>query len=215
MGSSNENVKPDDVDASKWPEVEAFEDDFTRSFIQSIEETSPGYYPFLSATGRYEMDFPGDAIIFGDNDNKITSDHTYTLQKDEYEYLRFYKEAQKYDVSVIVRYYSFLGNEGIDLTLERVAKRVDKELSYNEFINDDYTLYTASFEFSKNNDGYVAVIQNNQQEGNIQVIYDIQCKPGVKNCEEVLLNEQERMYDWFETIRFINEEAHESEEKDG
>jgi hypothetical protein len=207
MGSHNENAKPDEVDASKWPEIEAFEDDFTRSFIHSIEETSPGYYPFLSGTGKYQMDFPGDAIIFGDQ--------AYSLEKERFEAVRMYREAELYDERIVVRYFGFLKKEGIDGTLDSVAKRVNKELSYNEFINDDYTLHTASFKYSENNDGYVAVIQNNQQAGNIQVIYDIQCKPGVKNCEEVLLNEQERIYDWLETIRFINDEPHESEKRDG
>ncbi len=205
MGSHNENAKPGEVDASKWPEIEAFEDDFTRSFIQSIEETSPGYYPFLSGTGKYQMDFPGDAIIFGDKDNKITSDHTYILQKDEYEYLRFYKEAQEYDVSVIVRYYSFLGNEGIDLTLERVAKRVEKDLTFEEFPSESQSLYIAPFNYGDGNDGYLGVIQNLEEAGNIQVYYDIQCKPGIKSCEELLVDQKEEVYKWLETIEFIKE----------
>jgi hypothetical protein len=87
-----------------------FKDDFTRSFIQSIEETSPGYYPFLSATGRYEMDFPEDTIIFGEP--------AYSLEKERFESLRFYREEEAYDELVTVRYYSFLKNEGIEYGLK-------------------------------------------------------------------------------------------------
>ena len=53
---AQEDLLPQDMPAEDLPQVEAFQDEFTRSFLQSTEETRPDYYPFLSNTGAFEMD---------------------------------------------------------------------------------------------------------------------------------------------------------------
>src|SRR5699024_6062542 len=60
---STENVDPKDTETDELPEVRAFQDEFTRGFLQSREETRPGYYPFLSGTGSFKMDFPAEGKL--------------------------------------------------------------------------------------------------------------------------------------------------------
>ena len=45
------------------PNVRAFQDPFTKKFLISTNEVLPGYYPFLSKTGGYEMAFPAGGVI--------------------------------------------------------------------------------------------------------------------------------------------------------
>src|SRR5690625_7276960 len=51
------------METGDLPEVRAFQDDFTRSFLHSTEETRPGYYPFLSGTEAFKLDFPAEGKL--------------------------------------------------------------------------------------------------------------------------------------------------------
>src|SRR5690625_3949211 len=57
------STNPTEIDKEDLPDVHAFEDEFTRKFLQSTEETEEGFYPFLSKTKRYKMDFPAGGVI--------------------------------------------------------------------------------------------------------------------------------------------------------
>src|SRR5699024_3922117 len=71
-------VKPSELHPNDLPDERAFQDEFTREFLQSVEETRPGYYAFLSKTGKYEMDFPAGGII---------SKPAYEIRNRSFEYL--------------------------------------------------------------------------------------------------------------------------------
>src|SRR5699024_9730136 len=59
---SRESLQPKDM-AEGFPDVRAFQDEFTREFLQSTKASRPGYYPFLSGTGAFEMDFPAEGKL--------------------------------------------------------------------------------------------------------------------------------------------------------
>ena len=71
-------VKPSEMHPNDLPDERAFEDEFTRDFIQSVDETRPGYYPFLSKTGKYKMDFPAGGDIIK---------RAYSINNDSYEFI--------------------------------------------------------------------------------------------------------------------------------
>src|SRR5699024_9847094 len=70
------STNPTEIDKGDLPDVHAFEDEFTRDFLQSTEETRDGYYHFVSGTGKYKMDFPSSGVI---------GDRSYIKKKNEYE----------------------------------------------------------------------------------------------------------------------------------
>src|SRR5690625_852639 len=70
------STNPSEIDKDGLPEVRAFNDSFTREFLQSTEETREGYYPFVSGTRNYKMDFPSSGVI---------GDRSYIKKKNEYE----------------------------------------------------------------------------------------------------------------------------------
>src|SRR5699024_1354703 len=57
------STNPSEIDKEDLPDVHTFEDEFTRKFLQSTEDTEEGFYPFLSKTKQYKMDFPGGGVI--------------------------------------------------------------------------------------------------------------------------------------------------------
>src|SRR5690625_2900643 len=51
------------MDPKKLPDVTAFQDDFTREFMGSVDEVEEGFYLFQSKTGRYTMMYPENASM--------------------------------------------------------------------------------------------------------------------------------------------------------
>ncbi|WP_164218657.1 hypothetical protein [Virgibacillus sp. YIM 98842] len=83
-----------EMDPAELPDVIAFQDDFTREFMSSLEEVEDGYYLFESKTGGYTMMYPQnakmdqgyfemqganyEAISFGENEE--TNNYVYFLR---------------------------------------------------------------------------------------------------------------------------------------
>src|SRR5699024_1268974 len=76
MDKDETSTNPSEIDKENLPDVHAFEDEFTRKFLQSTEETEEGFYPFLSKTKKYKMDFPGGGVI---------DDRAFSINEKDYE----------------------------------------------------------------------------------------------------------------------------------
>src|SRR5690625_6772365 len=50
-----------EMDPAELPDVIAFQDDFTREFMSSLDEVEDGYYLFESKTGGYPMMYQENA----------------------------------------------------------------------------------------------------------------------------------------------------------
>ena len=103
MGKSQ---KPSEMDPKDLPEGRAFEDEFTKGFIQSTEEVSPGDYPLLSKNERFEMAFPKE---------DLTASEQY-VSKDNFESISFndWKEGKDTSSSVNVDFHSYFKPGDID-----------------------------------------------------------------------------------------------------
>jgi len=58
--------------------VEAFQDEFTRQFLDSTKEVKPGFYLFRSGTNGYTMLFPENAIL-SDKFYEVDQNHFETI----------------------------------------------------------------------------------------------------------------------------------------
>src|SRR5699024_10845192 len=56
-------LKPADMDDEDLPDMGAFQDEFTRGFLQSTEETRTGYYPFYQGQVLIRWIFPQREIL--------------------------------------------------------------------------------------------------------------------------------------------------------
>src|SRR5690625_4556215 len=57
------STNPTEIDKEDLPDVHAFEDEFTRKYLQQIEETDEEIYLYLSKQKRYNMEFAAGGVI--------------------------------------------------------------------------------------------------------------------------------------------------------
>ncbi len=191
------------MDPKDLPEGRAFEDEFTRSLIQSTEEVSPGYYPFVAKNETYKMNFPEDGLT---NMLDYTSEH-------DFESIIFtdYEEGKSFSAMVDVKYYnSYKPNTDIDRRKKSFEEHLGYSLQFEEISTKDETYYIAPTQEKYGEEsgltifGLVAYIQNENDIGGIDVIYTIYCE---EDCEQVKEEELNKAEDWIQTIHFLNDET--------
>ena len=106
-----------------YPEVPAFEDEFTREFLPSTEEVEEGYYLFESKTGGYQMLFPENARV---------SKFGYERNGEGFEHLIFgnYNHVDEIAVEHNLTY-NFHGEENYDRNLIARLKSLSQRISYS------------------------------------------------------------------------------------
>lgn len=139
---SNEELLPKDMNPADLPEGRAFEDEFTRSFLQSTEEMMPGYYPFLAMNGKYTMGFPKEGLT--NKADYASREHQESLG------FTIWNEDADITSSVSVRYFGDLNPGFEDSKLETLETMTDTtKLNFEEIEGEDQTLYIAPFQSEK------------------------------------------------------------------
>ena len=205
MANENQTKKPLEMNPDELPDGRAFEDEFTRGFLQSTEETRPGYYPFLSGTGQYEMDFPVGGIV-GEN--------SYALKERDYEGLSIGVDNYNGTESFIKINYDSLHEAGREKAiLHMINLQFDEELEFETFASENSTLYLSYFE--EEDDTYYAFagfLQNEGETGGIKIIYETRCSSGKDECKEMKEKNKNRIKEHIESIQFTAQsQSHESE----
>jgi len=194
MDPGDEAQKPAEMNPEDLPDVRAFQDEFTRDFLQSTEETRDGYYPFLSGTGNFEMEFPAGGII---------GERGYSKEDDRFESFIIGVENNELETSIDFKYLpEELGNE--DIVLKQLSASYGSELDFEKKVEDNKDIYISQFE-TEFEFGYVAYIQNKQDLGGIQVFSHSNCTGNEELCSELMEQEEEKILNWFQNINFINE----------
>lgn len=198
---SRKDEKPKDMPIEDLPDVRAFQDDFTRGFLQSTEETRPGYYPFLSGTGAFEMDFP--------NEGKI-GERSYNIKNKSFEVLLIDVGNEKSNIihNITMKYYNYL-EEGLhkDTTLGLIQSGLGEDLNFERIEKDNQIYHISEFESNKEEDspenyGYAALVLNKQDLGGIEIIYDSNC---LENCEEDRERDKEEIFNWVMSVKLLQE----------
>jgi len=194
MGKSQ---KPSEMNPKDLPEGRAFEDEFTRNLIQSAEEVSPGYYPFLAKNGKWKSAFPKEGL---------TNDLDYT-SKDNFESFIFTdaKKGEDSSTTVNVSYYSSFNPGHIESKKRSLRSKTGYDLDFEEISDENATYYIAHFE-DDSLYGYAAYIQKEKDAGGINVIYTISCK---NHCEDKKEAELKEAFDWIKTIKFVDDPENE------
>ena len=208
--NSTETVKPKDMEIEELPDVRAFQDEFTSGFLQSREETRPGYYPFLSGTGAFEMDFPAEGKL---------GEKSYNIREKNYEAIMIGVGSEESDIThiITVTYYAHLEEDvHKDSRLGQLQSSVEEELDFERVEEENEIYYIASYE-SDNEDfdfetfGQAAFIFNKNGTGGIEVIYSSDCE---KNCDDLKEADMSKAFEWIKSIKFLKDaEAVDENEK--
>src|SRR5690625_5209235 len=127
------------METGDLPEVRAFQDDFTRSFLHSTEETRPGYYPFLSGTEAFKLDFPAEGKL---------GEKSYNIREKNYEAIMIGVGSPESEITHIIRitYYDHLEEDvHKDSRLGQLQSSVEEEMDF-ERIEEENEIYFRSEE---------------------------------------------------------------------
>ena len=187
-------LKPSEMNPNDLPDERAFQDEFTREFLQSVEETRPGYYPFLSKTGKYKMDFPRDGHI---------GKQAYSIRKTNFEFIvGGISGTTKAGFTLV--FHGENDKANVEDHLNRFKKRIGKD-DFDFIINEGSESTIYHYHFNRNNfDKNVAYIQNLKSTGGIEIILTVNCAT-IDNCHnreaDVL---HQKFLNWIKSIKFIN-----------
>lgn len=190
MSFGDDAKKPAETNPNDLPNVRAFQDEFTRQYLQSTEETRPGYYKFLSGTGRYEMDFPAEGVI------------------DENGYFRKENAIEDFMASVklnngemlITTSYNVVRNKGyIDVHLERIINSTGEKLTFEEIQYEDRIIYFTEYYLDEIDKYYIAYIQNKVDSGGLELDFIIDSNVDIDDSD---LNEE--IKNILQSVKFFN-----------
>ena len=194
VNNEDQTKKPSEMSPDELPNVRAFEDEFTRGFLQSTEESRTGYYPFLSGTGKYGMDFPVGGIV---------GEKNYALKETDYEGLSIgIKNYNGTGSHLKLNYYSTDEKGREDLKLDMINNRIGRELEYEKLPSENQTLYLSYYEEDKMYYGYAGFLQNEVENGGIEIIYQTECLSSKEECAGILPEAKHMMKQQIESIQF-------------
>ena len=183
------------------PNVRAFQDPFTQEFLTSTKEVLPGYYPFRSKTGGYEMAFPAGGEIL---------ERGYEFRKKSNEFFMAGVHVKNYDpikelsASLKINYFSYYNKETIEINLSSLRAEYDNKLELRKLSLKDRDIYWSAYEENKYMYyGVAGYVQNTVDTGGVYFSYEFTCKFGADKCQ--LLGDafnQKRALDWVKEIRF-------------
>ncbi|MBA4536363.1 hypothetical protein H1Z61_04200 [Bacillus aquiflavi] len=200
QGKQNEPKASKELSPEELPQVEAFQDEFTRQFLDSTKEVKPGFYLFRSGTNGYTMLFPENAIL---------SDKFYEVDQNHFETIGIgasFGENISYFMNL--RYLNKAHTNMIESYLDTMRSRVGYEGEFEEISLQDKQIHYAKrekeFESSKRIDySFFSYIKAKNSKQAIQFIFGIACDDGSKPCQ-LNVNEAEQLAKTLmESITFI------------
>ncbi|OIK08820.1 hypothetical protein [Bacillus sp. MUM 13] len=180
---ANEPVqkKPIEKKDEELPKARAFQDDFTKGFIDSSKSKEDGYFIFKSKTGNYKMLIPNEGIV---------NDFSYSNKGNKSE---FYTVSIKYkdgsEAAMQISYNGELSNSRdiVKYSLESLKNELDIVTKFKKITTDKNQIYAAPFELKykgSRNYGYGGYIYPLEGYGGITLHYFKQCLNNEQDCKK-------------------------------
>jgi len=183
----------------------AWQDEFTRDFLVSSEETEEGYYTFKSGVDGYTMLYPVNGVL----------DHqTYYKYQDEEkeEVINFWdiRKDENFHYSIIGHFKDLELNEGVEKNLELLVG-TDKFVTpgdFEQYTIEDKDIYFAQFihKISDNENGFFirfwGYAKSNSSNKSMALNYSSKCLSKTEECKLNIDQEKERMKKILHSVRF-------------
>ncbi|WP_164218664.1 hypothetical protein [Virgibacillus sp. YIM 98842] len=187
-----------EMDPADLPDVIAFQDDFTREFMSSLEEVEAGYYLFESKTGGYTMMYPKNAKM-----NEIY----YEMPGEAFEAIQFGEAEDTNEFQYFVRsiYESGSRGEDVDSLLGMLSEDANYNGKYQNIELEDKTIHFATSEYvTKSGESisnlFFALIMSNNSDQTVSIRYHAISNDDDKNIDlETIQNEAMKI---MESIEF-------------
>lgn len=179
MNNTEDKAEKSRAEASNLPRTVAFQDEFTRGFMDSTKEVEDGYYLFKSKTDGYTMLFPENAKI---------ATMGFEKSSNEFEALNFGEKRHAENISLYweVMYENMARTRDIDVNLEVFSERMGYKGEYTKFNYNGNTYYYGK-EVSKveNNEvfTYLFYIKSDSDDKAISYFMDKTCTDLNRECK--------------------------------
>ena len=194
-----ENVSPSEMNTEDLPDVPALQDEFTREFIQSPEPVREGFYPFLSKSKSFTMDFPEEMEI--DKKSHIVA------PENRSETITWGHSDRSIEVypSYILHYYR--GEPDEQSVKEIISVSHHRDLNFEDIkTNRETNLSIADYKFNEKLYSVVALSWN--EYGRVQIGVRLTCNDNLEpdQCQEHVNKEKEGIIEILKTINIIDNE---------
>jgi hypothetical protein len=186
-----------EMDPADLPDVIAFQDDFTREFMSSLEEVEDGYYLFESKTGGYTMMYPENAKM---------DEIYYEMPGDAFEAIQFGEDEGANDFQYFVRSIYESGSRvgDVDSLLGMLSEDTNYHGEYRRIESENKTIYFATSQYVTKSKGsttnqFFAAIMSNHSDQAISMRYNILNN---KDIEIDLDHVQDEVLNIMESIEF-------------
>jgi hypothetical protein len=152
-----------EMDPAELPDVIAFQNDFTREFMSSLEEVEDGYYLFESKTGGYTMMYPENAKM---------DEIFYEMPGEEFEAIQFGEDENTNELQYFVRsiYESGSRVDDVNSLLGMLSEDTNYHGEYQNIELEDKTIHFATSEYvtksgeSTSNISFALILSNNSDQ---------------------------------------------------
>ncbi|BAC13251.1 hypothetical protein ACFQ4N_09850 [Oceanobacillus iheyensis] len=201
-GMNNEqekNLSPSEMNAEDLPDVPALQDEFTREFIQSTEPVREGYYPFLSKSKSFTMDFPQDMIV--NNESHIVGPDNRS------ETITWGPSDRNLEVypNFILHYYR--GEPDEENSKNTIKLSHDRDLNFEDIKTNNET-YLSIADYKFNEKLYSIAALSWSKYGEIQIGVSLMCEDNLEEnqCQGNVDKEKENIIEILKTIDVIDNE---------
>ncbi|WP_419893653.1 hypothetical protein [Oceanobacillus kimchii] len=192
-----ENLLPSDINAEDLPDVPALQDEFTREFIQSIEPVREGFYPFVSKSKSFTMDFPQDMIVNIESHIVGPDNRSETITWGSSN-----RNLEVYP-NYILHYYR--GEPVEENSKNTISLSHGRDLNFEDIkTNNETNLSIADYKFNEKLYSIAALIWN--EYGQIHLNVSFTCTEA-NQCKEHVNKEKDNIIEILKTIDVINNES--------
>ncbi|MFV2049605.1 hypothetical protein ACEWK1_19895 [Metabacillus sp. YM-086] len=188
-----------EADSKELPNTAAFQDEFTRSLLDSPEEVEDGHYLFESKTGGYSMLWPKNAVTDGPP--------FYQRTKDSFEKIIFYETNEKgnyrYSFSST---YSTYGESVIESSLGILSDSVRYNGEYEKIGTENTRIYFARSQAKLTNSTsyrFFSYIASKGSQRGVEFVYSAQClDESQSNCDIDIEKEEDKALHYMKSVKF-------------
>ncbi|MTH55071.1 hypothetical protein GKZ89_16830 [Bacillus mangrovi] len=179
MGENNPEKKAvqGEGNSNETPKAAALQDEFTKGYLISSEETDKGYFTFKSKIDGYTMLFPSGALISEDFGNE--------KRDDAFEAIMYGYKLNGASISTRITYQNKPSTQDIEEKQRLLSVAVGYEGTFEEIKAKGKTIYFAKKTAElKNSNGFVyfSFIKAENSDQAVEFIFNTRCKKEDKTC---------------------------------
>ncbi|MGD6817077.1 hypothetical protein [Metabacillus sp. 84] len=186
---------------SEASKAAAVQDEFTKSYLTSLEESDKGYFTFKSKTDGYTMFLPSDAVISEDFGNE--------KRDNAFEAIMYGYESNGASITTRITYENKPSTQDIEEKQRLLSVSVGYEGTFEEIKAKGKTMYFAKKTSELKNSNafvYFSFIKAENSDQAVEFIFNTRCKKEDKTCNANVKNLENTAIKIMKSVQFKQEQ---------